>query len=200
MATGGDADCEMKEANRDVFIISLLFNLVATRPVCKDIWKQIDDFSQMFKLRPTIHVGSGTVGPTIMFVYLVSGAERDGMNLSATQTWNSRFNGNSKLRGVKYFKDKSLRDFEGMSKQYRMREISDVQFRNGLTDWGFSDHILAVYNKKNQAIIRQRYRDYIAYNTDMPADRLEEYIRETTNHNKPSVEYGADGEPVVHVN
>ena len=168
MATRGDADCEMKDMDPDMFIISVLFNLVATSPVCQDIWYQIDDFSKKFKLRPTIYVGPGRVGPTIYFVYLVSGEERDSMLKSANERWGTKLNGNPRVRGNKYFKPTQLEFQRQFSDGQRM--ISDVQFRNGLTEWGFPDNMLALRHYRD--IVRDKYLFYIANNSDMPDDVL----------------------------
>jgi len=124
-----DADCDMKDVNPDLFIISVLFNLVATSPVCQEIWYQIDDFNKKFKLRPTIYVGPGRVGPTIFFVYLVSGPERDLMVKSANERWNTTLNGYPRVRGNKCHKP-TQRKFQRKFPDCQ-RTISDVQFRNG---------------------------------------------------------------------
>ena len=190
-----DADCNMKDVNPDTFIISVLFNLVATSPVCKEIWYQIDDFSKKFKLRPTIYVGPGRVGPTVYFVYLVSGAERDSMLKSANDRWKTKINDNPRLRGNKYHK-LTQREFQGRFSDGQ-RMISDVQFRNGLTEWGFPDNMLALRHYRD--IVRDKYLCYIANNTDMPADVLHNYVMDTTDHSGrvPSVRYDGDGKPIV---
>ena len=50
-----------------------------------------------------------------------------------------------------------------------------------------------------QDIVRQKYLFYIANNTDMLDDVLQDYVMDTTDHSGrvPSVRYDRDGKPVV---